>query len=77
MTPKLQQAVTELQKLSPHDQNKMADRILDELDELRWAKTFASAPAPLDIERLTHDDHNYDDYIDYGDYDEEVALASA
>lgn len=75
MTPKLQQAVTELQKLSPHDQNKMADRILDELDELQWAKTFASAPAPLDIDRLTHD--NYDNFADYGDYDEEVALASA
>ena len=75
MTPKLQQAVTELQKLSPHDQNKMADRILDELDELQWAKTFASAPAPLDIERLTHED--YADFPDYNDFDEEVALASA
>ncbi len=68
MTPKLQQAVTELQKLTPHDQNKMADRILDELDELRWAKSFATSPAPLNLERLNDED--------FADYDDEVALAN-
>lgn len=48
MTTLLDQALTEVQKLSPDQQDSIAALILEELaDEARWEDTFAQSHAAL------------------------------
>ncbi|MEM9555017.1 MAG: hypothetical protein AAGC60_12215 [Acidobacteriota bacterium] len=44
MTKRLEQAVERLKLLPADRQNAIADRLLDELDEDRWERSFAASP---------------------------------